>query len=131
MSHRAPAIQYAYIGKDAICGVVDAIGYRGLAAGPSPFIFFPKPKIIPPNEGGLDYEDYTLNRTGLTTGELASNAALLVKNCRVPADWERLCQIADSSGKGLSPAICQMMKLRNVLVLMAYTNGCPGSGPSH
>ena len=125
MCQKTDAIVYTYIGPNSVCGIVDAMAVRGIKGGPSPFIFHHAPKLLPPGEGGPDYEDYVLNRTILTNAEAASNIIDLERDCALPADWRKQCGPDLDHPAAGKPRFCTLMAARNVLVLEAHPNGCP------
>ena len=128
MAHTPLRIQWVYVGRDTVCGVVGAVGFRGLSGGPSPFVFHTAPLAIRQSWAGPDYEDYLLNRLPVTSAAQADNLASLARNCRLPKDWELRCAASVRAGSSDIPAYCPIVKLRNLMVLEVGRDGCPGGG---
>ena len=127
MGRKTDSIRYIYQGPKTVCGLVDAMPFRGVGppVGLGPFTFYRTDTTMPGNQAGSDYEDYVLNRQIVDAREQASNVMSLVRACGVPADWKaasgpELDRLAE--GK---PSCCALMAAKNILVLRAYRNGCP------
>jgi hypothetical protein len=130
MGRATDSITYLYEGPMTVCGMVDAMPFRdgplgspNAPAGQSPFVYIRAPK--PAGEGGIDYEDYFLNRTEMFGREQANNISEIEKNCGVPYDWETVCGPDPDHPATGKPRFCKLMAARRILVLEAHANGCP------